>query len=122
MPSGTVQNAWRASRTVVLPEFQGMGIGHKVSKFLFSMLKAKKKRIYTKLINPALVQARKNDSDFKYNGFKKSSPEGGALAGRKLRESFAHSFEYIGAACVDDFSILSLTREQILDCNMTFDF
>ena len=61
------------------------------------MLKAKKKRIYTKLINPALVQARKNDSDFKYNGFKKSSPEGGALAGRKLRESFAHSFEYIGA-------------------------
>ncbi len=27
MPSGTLKNAWRGHRVVVLPDFQGMGIG-----------------------------------------------------------------------------------------------
>jgi GNAT superfamily N-acetyltransferase len=27
MPSGTVKNAWRGHRDVILPDFQGMGIG-----------------------------------------------------------------------------------------------
>ena len=31
MPSGTLKNAWRGHRTVVLPDFQGMGIGVRFS-------------------------------------------------------------------------------------------
>ena len=86
------------------------------------MFKANGRKMYIRTINPALVAAFKRDSDFKYNGFSKSSPEGGQMSGRKIRESKAHSFKYIGAACADDCSILSMTREQILDNNMTFDF
>ena len=122
MPSGTVQNAWRCSRIVALPEYQGMGIGYNVTKYLFSMFKASGRKMYIRTINPALVAAFKRDADFKYNGFFKSSPEGGQMSGRKIRESKAHSFQYVGSSCVDDCSILSKTREQILDCNMTFNF
>ena len=31
MPSGTLKNAWRGHRTVILPDFQGMGIGVRFS-------------------------------------------------------------------------------------------
>lgn len=122
MPSGTVQNAWRCSRIVFLPEYQGLGLGYNVTKYMFSLFISAKKKMYIRTINPALVAAFKKDSDFKYNGFSKSSPEGGALAGRKIRESKAHSFQYIGQASQDDCSIVSMNREQILDNNMTFDF
>jgi GNAT superfamily N-acetyltransferase len=30
-PSGSLKNAWREHRTVVLPEFQGLGIGVRMS-------------------------------------------------------------------------------------------
>lgn len=31
LPNGNFKNAWRAHRTVILPDFQGMGIGTKFS-------------------------------------------------------------------------------------------
>jgi GNAT superfamily N-acetyltransferase len=31
LPSGTLKNAWRGHRNVVLPDFQGMGIGVRFS-------------------------------------------------------------------------------------------
>lgn len=34
MPSGTIKNAWRGHRTVVLPDFQGMGIGVRFSDII----------------------------------------------------------------------------------------
>ena len=122
MPSGTVKNAWRCSRIVVLPEFQGMGIGYKATKTLFSMYKSIKRRMYIRTINPALVHSFKRDRAFKYNGYTKSSPEGGQMKNRKIRESKAHSFEYIGDSYQGDCSKIQKTREQILDNNLTFDF
>ena len=31
MPNGYIKNAWRGHRTVILPDFQGMGIGVRFS-------------------------------------------------------------------------------------------
>ena len=31
MPSGTLKNAWRGHRTVILPDYQGMGLGVRFS-------------------------------------------------------------------------------------------
>lgn len=56
-PSGTVKNSYRLSRTVVLPDFQGMGIGSKISEFICSITNGV---VFTKTINPALGEYRNN--------------------------------------------------------------
>lgn len=38
LPSGTLKNAWREHRTVILPEFQGMGLGTKISDLLGALM------------------------------------------------------------------------------------
>jgi len=37
-PSGSLKNAWREHRTVILPEYQGMGIGTKLSELMGEIL------------------------------------------------------------------------------------
>ena len=100
MPSGTVENAYRGSRSVVLPDFQGLGIGYAVSKYLHKLYKKDGKKLYVKSVNPALVNKRLADSDYHFNGKNKSSDEGGKLKGRKLRETAGYSFQFVGN--VDD--------------------
>lgn len=63
-PSGTVKNAYRGSRTVVLPDFQGLGIGSKVTSFIASIYKSIGGSYYTKTVNPALGVFRENSSDW----------------------------------------------------------
>ena len=96
MPSGTVQNAFRGSRSVVLPDFQGLGIGFSVSKYLHKLYTKDNKNLYVKSVSPALVKKRMRDGDYKFNGKTKSSDEGGKLKGRKLRDTAAYSFLYVG--------------------------
>ncbi len=99
-----------------------MGLGFKLTKYLFSMYNAIGRKMYIKTINPALVGAFKKDPHFHYIGFNDTPIDTGKLAGRKKRNSKAHSFKYVGPPCVDDCSIVSMKRHEILDNNMTFDF
>ena len=64
LPSGQYQNAWRSSRLVVLPDFQGLGIGSKVSEFIGGILKASGKTLYTKTVNPALGLYRQKSKNW----------------------------------------------------------
>ena len=54
MPSGTLRNAWRAHRVVILPEFQGLGIGAKLLEALGEIHLAEGKRFYLKSAHPRL--------------------------------------------------------------------
>tara|TARA_R110001632_G_scaffold55161_4_gene135106 strand:- start:1031 stop:2215 length:1185 start_codon:yes stop_codon:yes gene_type:complete len=111
MPSGTINNAWRGSRSVVLPDYQGLGIGFACSKYLHSLFKTIGKNIYVKSVSPALVQKRLKDKDYKFNGKTKSSEEGGKLKGRKLRDSAAYSFKYIGPNTTDSTDVLTFNAD-----------
>ena len=106
MPSGTIQNAWRGSRSVVLPDYQGLGIGYACSKYLHSLFVKTGKLMYVKSVNPALVNKRMADSHYHFNGKTKSSEEGGKLKGRKLRDSAAYSFRYDGPESEDSTDII----------------
>jgi len=97
LPSGTVKNSYRLNRTVVLPDFQGMGIGSKISEFVCAILKT---RVFTKTVNPALGEYRS-----KSNKWKATSKNGKVLKGQskekgenvwttKTRASYC--YEYIG--------------------------
>lgn len=62
-PSGMYKNAYRGHRLVVLPDFQGLGIGGKVSEFIGGILRSVGKTLYTKTVNPAIGLYRTKTSD-----------------------------------------------------------
>jgi len=59
-PNGYIQNSFGLSRTVVLPDYQGMGIGSKISEFTAKIIRGENNlnRVFTKTINPALGEYR----------------------------------------------------------------
>ena len=56
MPSGTIQNAYRISRLVVLPDFQGLSIGMKLLNYFGSLYLTDNKSLYIKTSNPSLFK------------------------------------------------------------------
>jgi hypothetical protein len=96
-PTGAVPNGYGLSRTVILPDYQGMGIGSIISEFTASILVNKGKRVFTKTVNPALGEYRERSSVFrptsKNRKIRKDSNTDKA-AKRLARASYC--YEYIG--------------------------
>ena len=96
-PSGTVRNSFRLSRTVVLPDYQGIGIGSRISEFICSITKG---TVFTKTVNPALGEYRNKSKNWKptskhlktLKGQRKESGEN--VWTTKTRPSYC--YEYIG--------------------------
>jgi hypothetical protein len=63
MPSGTLQNAWRASRTVVLPDFQGLGIGPRISDMVADVHVCEGKKYYSKTTSDRLGGWRNSEQE-----------------------------------------------------------
>ena len=127
MPSGTIQNAYRVSRLVVLPDFQGLGIGMKILNIFGSMYLADNKSLYIKTSNPSLFKGMKrNTTNWKLTNqnnnieqIKKTNIRlinQGKDNGMKLRkESITKSYKYIGELYTDDLSILRFKTEVYRD-------
>lgn len=58
-------NATALSRTVVLPDFQGMGLGTKLSEFAAAIFVNEGKQVYTKTISPALGEYRNKSKNWR---------------------------------------------------------
>ena len=99
LPSGTLKNAFRMSRTVVLPDFQGVGIGGFVSDYIASLYVKDGKRFYAKTSNPALWNKRENSKKWRVcdiqNNLEKIRLEN-EKGGQQRKVSITKSFEYIG--------------------------
>jgi len=54
MPSGSLKRAWREHRTVVLPDFQGLGVGVRLSESIGEILLSQGKRYFSKVAHPKL--------------------------------------------------------------------
>ena len=97
-PTGAVPNGYGLSRTVVLPDFQGMGIGSKISEFTASILINEGKRVFTKTVNPALGEYREASAVFrptsKNRKIRKDANTDKMVKTRLSRASYCH--EYIG--------------------------
>ena len=123
MPSGTIQNAFRVSRLVVLPDFQGLGIGIKILNVFGSMYKKNNKILYIKTSNPSLFKGMiRNDEHWlltnennNVNQIKKTNKkllEEGKDNGLKLRkESITKSYKYIGEEHKYDIEILTFNAD-----------
>ena len=106
--------AYRGSRTVVLPDFQGMGLGSSVSNFIGGIFKNIGARYFTKTIHFALGEYRNNSCKWKPTAFngkirKPSNSDKNIYTSIKLRESYCH--EYIGEAISGYSEILKPIKE-----------
>jgi len=108
MPSGTISDAFRISRLVILPDYQGLGIGIKVLNYFGAMYKSIKKHLYIKTSNPSLFMGMERNTKYwklvvennNIESIKKTNnklKEDGKDNGMKLRkESITKSYKYIG--------------------------
>jgi ABC-type lipoprotein export system ATPase subunit/GNAT superfamily N-acetyltransferase len=100
-PSGHFKNGVRESRIVVLPDYQGLGLGTTMSNFTAAIYKNNGYRYFTKTVHPAIGVYRNNNKDI-WRGTSKNgkSPKAqnamGGMSGWNvfIRTSYCH--EYIG--------------------------
>ena len=64
-PSGTVKLAWREHRTVIFPDFQGLGIGVKVSDAIGEMFKQWGRRYFSKTSHTRMGEYRNQSVKWK---------------------------------------------------------
>lgn len=98
-PGKGLEGAWRISRLVVLPDFQGVGIGRHVAEFISGIYKANGGRMYIKTVNPRLGKYFEKSDLWRptgYNGRTRGISEGDAkkYANRLTRASYC--YEYVG--------------------------
>jgi len=65
MPSGTLKNAWRGHRTVLLPDFQGMGIGVRFSNAIAQIHLEEGHRYFSRTSHPRMGEYRNNSTEWK---------------------------------------------------------
>jgi ABC-type lipoprotein export system ATPase subunit/GNAT superfamily N-acetyltransferase len=93
-----IKPSFRESRLVVLPDYQGMGIGSKISEFVGGVLKQNNYNYYTKTTNPALGEYRnKKQNDWvgtMHNNKSRDKSSSPAFKNLRLVKSYCH--KYIG--------------------------
>jgi len=65
MPSGSIKNAYRGHRTVILPDFQGLGLGNGLSNAIAQVYIDLGGRYFSRTANPRMGEYRQNSSLWK---------------------------------------------------------
>ena len=98
MPSGTLKNAWRGHRTVILPDWQGMGLGNRLSDVVAWIHRQEGKRYYSKTAHYRMGGYRENSDGWKptsKNRMKRGEWAHGKKGGGDTKR-ICYSHEYIG--------------------------
>jgi len=85
----------RISRVVVLPDFQGLGLGKEIVNYISALYWKEKHQMYIRTMNPALgISLDKDDNWSQTSGHLKTPRKD--TSGRKLIERPSYSFKYTG--------------------------
>jgi len=104
-PNGNIKNAWRGHRTVVLPDYQGLGIGVRISDAVGEIITNEGGRYFSKTANFRMGEYRNNSPVWRATS-KNGMARKDYAANRKTKESnykhkhiarCCYSHEYIGA-------------------------
>lgn len=94
-----LRRARRIHRTVVLPDFQGIGIGAALNDFGAAIWRGLGQRVFYQTAHPALIVSRRKSAHWIEirRGFT-AAFDGGSLVSHRVRASSRHtvSFEYVG--------------------------
>ena len=101
-PHGMIPNLKRATREVVLPDYQGVGIGHMMNTTIASMWKALGYRAMLTAGHPAVIRACSQSTLWHLNRQPSRTTGGGMMArGTAMAQKIANKrltagFEYVG--------------------------
>jgi ABC-type ATPase involved in cell division/GNAT superfamily N-acetyltransferase len=105
MPLVGHAGVWREHRTVVLPDFQGIGVGNSLSEWLGAYLKSWGLRFTSVTSHPAMIRHRSRSLKWKLKRFghlkaheRKVHRRIGMLADTSSTSRLTASFEYVGPA------------------------
>jgi ABC-type lipoprotein export system ATPase subunit/GNAT superfamily N-acetyltransferase len=104
----------RISRIVVLPDFQGLGLGKNILNYISSLYAKEKSTMYIRTMSPALGLALAKDSNWIATASNLKIP-GQDSSGRKMIERPSYSYKYIGQESNDDTSIIKFKTEVYKD-------
>jgi GNAT superfamily N-acetyltransferase len=108
-PSGTIRDAYRESRLVTLPDFQGLGLGPKMSNFIAEAYTSCGKRYFSKTAHPRLGEYREASDKWKatsknkrfrldaVSDLQRKKEKGKFTAWIMNADRFVYSHEYTGA-------------------------
>jgi len=98
--------AWRIHRIVVLPDFQGLGVGTRFMNMLGDLYNHHGKILYIRTSHTKLIHyLMRNEKWYGDGKLKKSNPEGGQLASKNKSMSLTRksaSFKYVQDCLNDD--------------------
>ena len=97
----------RLSRMVILPDFQGLGIGTKVFNYLCSLYKSEGHIMYVRTVSPGLGKFMEKNENWEPTSSNGKVP-GPDTSGRKLMYRPGYSYKYIGVSSTDDTSIIKM--------------
>jgi ABC-type lipoprotein export system ATPase subunit len=116
--------AMRISRVVVLPDYQGLGLGVKISEFSSAIFKANgASNVYIKTVNPALGEYMERSHNWKataYNGKVRNATGSNDRAKNRLSRR-SYNFEYVGDM-IDGYSDLLLPLNDMRLNKSPFEF
>jgi GNAT superfamily N-acetyltransferase len=106
---GKISNAWRGHRLVILPEFQGLGFGGRLSDFVADLYYKKGKRFFSKFSHPKLAEYRKKSNNWKEtSNNKKTLKKKDNKIFNSLNYRFdkeCYSYEYIGDGSIKQVEV-----------------
>ena len=100
----------RISRIVILPDFQGLGLGKNILNYISSLYAAEKSTMYIRTMSPALGLSLAKDKNWIATSSNLKIP-GQDSSGRKMIERPSYSYKYIGEVSNDDTSIIKFKTE-----------
>lgn len=107
-----VKPGWREHRTVVLPDFQGIGIGNMLSELIASVYSATGRPYYSTTTHPAMVKYRAKSA--KWNMIRSPSRVGRNKTSKRWDEStssrdrYTASFRYAGKPNTEAAKLLGI--------------
>ena len=109
---------YRGSRVVVHPDYQGMGIGSKISEFCGGIIKNIGGKYYTKTINPALGEYRNSHTESwkptLFNGKVRINNNDHSEIYKTIKQRASYCHEYIGKS-IDGYDELLKPVEELRD-------
>jgi len=120
-PRKGMGEAMAISRIVILPDYQGLGLGSKLSSFIGQIYKNKGNRIFIKTANPALGEYFNKSDKWRgtsNNGKGKPASSFDTLKYKNRLTRISYSHEYIGESIIG-FEDLLLPINEMREINQT---
>lgn len=104
----------RISRIVILPDFQGLGLGKKILNYISSLYYKENHQMYIRTMNPALGISLAKDKEWSETSSNLKIP-GKDTSGRKLIYRPSYSYKYTGVKSLDSSDIITFNGNAYKD-------